>query len=67
MRKFIVYLGVFLGVLAGPLHAEAITFDELWSTNIFDSTSWTPESLQGYFAESGFNITTDQAAQIIAL
>lgn len=67
MRKFIVYLGVFLGVLAGATFAQALTFDELWSTNVFDSTSWTPETLQSYFADSGFNITTDQAAQIIAL
>jgi hypothetical protein len=66
-RFIFLSLAVLSLIFFNSISVLAATFDEVWSTNSFNSSTWTPESLQTYFADSGYDLTRDEAAQIIAL
>jgi hypothetical protein len=71
--KYALVVSVALIALLTGLSANSVAGTDLerleavWSVDVFDAESWTPQSLHSLFEEAGFAITQDEAAHIIAL
>lgn len=60
-------VGVFLLSVALPQQVLSATFQELWGTNVFTTDNgWTPDSVQSYFAADGYDLTVQEATDLIA-